>query len=214
MRTPLSALIAEIEAILDGIRRLDHHQVESLHRTALRLVRLVDDLHELAMSYVRPMACKFAAVDFPLLLSDLMPHFEGKALKKGLHLSLHMEAPMRVGMWDSGRINQLMINLIDNSISYTDAPGKICITVIALDRSLQIEVEDSAPGLTPYDVEHLFEPLYRADAARSRRTGGSGLGLKISKVIAQAHHAQIDIQPSRLGGVRVRVDLPFEREAP
>ncbi len=214
LRTPLSALIADIEAILDGIRRLDHQQVESLHRTALRLARLVDDLHELAMSYVRPMACKFAAVDFPPLLSDLMPHFEAKAQEKGLRLSLHMDTPIRAGMWDYGRINQLVINLIDNSISYTDAPGEICITVTALDRSLQIEVEDSAPGLTPYDIEHLFEPLYRADAARSRRTGGSGLGLKISKVIVDAHHAQIDVQPSRLGGVRVRVDLPFERDVP
>ena len=214
LRTPLSALIADIEAILDGIRRLDHHQVESLHRTALRLARLVDDLHELAMSYVRPMACKFAAVDFPLLLSDLMPHFNAKAQEKGLQLSLQMDTTIRTGMWDYGRINQLMINLIDNSISYTDAPGEICVTVTALDRYLQIEVEDTAPGLTPYDVAHLFEPLYRADAARSRRTGGSGLGLKISKVIVDAHHAQIDVQPSRLGGVRVRVTLPFEREVP
>lgn len=214
LRTPLSALIADIEAILDGVRRLDHHQVESLHRTALGLARLVDDLHELAMSYVRPMACKFAAVNFPQLLSDLMPHFEGKAHKKGLQLSLQMDTPVRTGMWDYGRINQLMINLIDNSISYTDAPGQICITVTALEHHLRIEVEDSAPGLTPYDQEHLFEPLYRADAARSRHTGGSGLGLKISKVIAEAHHAQIDVYPSQLGGMRVRVDLPFAREAP
>jgi two-component system sensor histidine kinase BaeS len=120
---------------------------------------------------------------------------------------------MRTGMWDYGRINQLVINLIDNSISYTDAPGEVCITVIALDNCLRMEVEDSAPGLTPHDVAHLFEPLYRADAARSRRTGGSGLGLKISKVIADAHHALVDVQPSRLGGVRVRVDLPYERDS-
>lgn len=217
LRTPLAGLIAQIEAMLDGVHPLDLARLESLHRAAERLTRLVDDLHELAMSHLRPLACRYAPVDYQQLMADLMPHFMPEARKRGLELDLEFRPdpagdcglqaqPVR---WDSGRINQLLINLIGNSIAYTDAPGRILVRVAAAGRQVRIEIEDSAPGLAQRELEQVFEPLFRAEAARSRRGSGSGLGLKICRAIVDAHHGSIAVSASPLGGVLVCVELPF-----
>lgn len=211
LRTPLAGLIAQIEAMLDGVRPLDMERLESLHRAAERITRLVDDLHELAMSYLRPLGCKFAPVDYQQLLADLMPHYGPQAAGRGIGLTLDCGPPPQLVMWDSGRINQLLINLIDNSIAYTDAPGRIVIRAAplpALD-GVRIDIDDSAPGLEQRELEQVFEPLFRSGAARSRRSSGSGLGLKICRAIVAAHQGSIAVAASPLGGVRVRVELPY-----
>ncbi|SFU96850.1 7TM-DISM domain-containing protein [Pseudoduganella namucuonensis] len=209
LRTPLAGLICEIEAMLDGVRPLGLAQVESLHGTAQRLTRLVDDLHELAMSDLRPLGCKFAPVDYRQLMTDLMPHFGAEAAKRGLTLALECEPGPAPAMWDGGRVNQLLINLIANSIAYTDAPGAIRVRATALPERVRIEVEDSAPGLGRDELARVFEPLYRAQGARRRRADGSGLGLKICRAIVDAHHGTIGVSASALGGVLVRVELPL-----
>lgn len=209
LRTPLAGLIAEIEAMLDGVHPLDMAHLESLYRTSSRLTRLVDDLHELAMSYLRPLRCQFEALDYAQLLHDLMPHFMAEARRKGLTLVLTCDAPHDEVHWDSTRINQLLINLIVNSIAYTDAPGRVSIRATPLAGRVRIVIEDSAPGLSRDELAQVFEPLFRAEAARSRRSDGSGLGLKICRAIVDAHHGTIGVSGSALGGVLVRIELPY-----
>ncbi len=212
LRTPLAGLVGEIEAMLDGVHPIDMAHVESLYRTCDRLTRLVDDLHELAMSYLRPLRCKFAPLDVPQLLADLSPYFVTEARKKGLALEVHCDAPKTTAIWDSARINQLLINLLSNSIAYTDAPGRIAVRVTPLDDRVRIVIEDSAPGLSRDELAQVFEPLFRAEAARSRRGDGSGLGMKICRAIVDAHHGTIGVSGSALGGVLVRIELPTTPE--
>jgi two-component system sensor histidine kinase BaeS len=209
LRTPLTGLVGEIEAMLDGVHPLDMAHVESLHRTCNRLTRLVDDLHELAMSYLRPLRCQFAPVDYQQLLTDLSPYFAGEARKKGLELAVVCDAPQTTVQWDSARINQLLINLLSNSIAYTDAPGRVELRATPLPDRLRIVIEDSAPGLSREELAQVFEPLFRAEAARSRRSSGSGLGMKICRAIVDAHHGAIAVTGSALGGVLVRIELPY-----
>jgi two-component system, OmpR family, sensor histidine kinase BaeS len=216
LRTPLAGLVGEIEAMLDGVHPIDMAHVESLHRTCGRLTRLVDDLHELAMSYLRPLRCRFAPLDYRQLLNDLSPYFVAEARKKGLELEVHCDAPQTAAIWDSARINQLLINLLSNSIAYTDAPGRIEVRVTPLPDRVRIAIEDSAPGLSRDELAQVFEPLFRAEAARSRRSDGSGLGMKICRAIVDAHHGTIGVAGSALGGVLVRIELPTtpEEQAP
>jgi two-component system, OmpR family, sensor histidine kinase BaeS len=216
LRTPLAGLVGEIEAMLDGVHPIDMAHVESLHRTCGRLTRLVDDLHELAMSYLRPLRCKFAPLDYAQLLADLSPYFISEARKKGLELEVHCDTQQTTAIWDSARINQLLINLLSNSIAYTDAPGRIDVRVTPLDERVRIVIEDSAPGLSRDELAQVFEPLFRAEAARSRRSDGSGLGMKICRAIVDAHHGTIGVAGSALGGVLVRIELPYtpEEQAP
>ena len=80
--------------------------------------------------------------------------------------------------------------------------------------SIGIDIDDSAPGVPAADLPRLFEPLYRADAARSRHQGGSGLGLAICEAIVRSHGGRIDAAPSALGGLRLHIELPASAAPP
>ena len=113
--------------------------------------------------------------------------------------------------WDFGRIEQLVSNLLENSLRYTQAPGRVRVRWSSNATQLTLLVEDSAPGLQVQQLEKIFEPLYRVDSSRTR-TGqhGSGLGLSIVRAIARAHRGTVQAQASTLGGVCIRLELPLQ----
>jgi two-component system, OmpR family, sensor histidine kinase BaeS len=128
----------------------------------------------------------------------------------GLSLRTALEgASTAAVVWDNTRIEQLLGNLLENSLRYTDAPGQVLLTRSRTPERMQIDIDDSAPGVPASDMPRLFEPLYRADAARSRHRGGSGLGLAICEAIVRSHGGHISASPSALGGLRVSISLPL-----
>jgi two-component system sensor histidine kinase BaeS len=209
LRTPLAVLRGEVEALLDGVRPLNERALLSLREEVLRLSGLVGDLHLLAMSDLHALPCHFTATDAAQLVRNVAQRFEPRARAQGLALSHDVPAstvwPVR---WDESRIEQLLSNLLENSLRYTDAPGRMALQVQGRGEALRISLDDSAPGVPAADLPRLFEPLYRADAARSRVRGGSGLGLAICEAIAKAHGGRIGATASPLGGLRVELDLP------
>ena len=214
LRTPLAVLQGEIEALVDGVRPLRPEAMLSLREEVLRLAALVGDLHLLAMSDLRTLPCHFSDSDAAQLLDGVVQRFALRAERQGLTLVLEGAplAPLPV-RWDAQRIEQLLSNLLDNSLRYTDAPGRVVLALSHEGARVAIDIDDSAPGVPVADLPRLFEPLYRADAARGRHRGGSGLGLAICEAIARAHGGRIDAAASTLGGLRVRIDLPLEAEA-
>jgi two-component system, OmpR family, sensor histidine kinase BaeS len=122
------------------------------------------------------------------------------------------EVPATV-QWDPDRIQQLLDNLLENSLRYTDAPGRVEVSLAPASPGwLELSVQDSAPGVPAGDLARVFEPLYRADPSRSRRSGGSGLGLAICSAIARSHGGHIKAQASPWGGLRVVVSLPSQAQ--
>ena len=129
-------------------------------------------------------------------------------------LGLVIEAPLPqvlpAARWDAVRISQLLANLLENSLRYTEAPGLLRLTARSLGAAIEIRLEDSPPGVPDEDLERLFDPLYRADPSRSRAFGGSGLGLAIARAIAQAHGGRLRAEPSPLGGLAMVLTLPLQ----
>ncbi|MBE0620853.1 MAG: HAMP domain-containing protein [Burkholderiales bacterium] len=214
LRTPLTVLRGEIEALVDGVRQPNQAALLSLREDALRLGRLIDDLHLLAMADLQALPCHFADADAVQIVRDVLQRHAGLAADAGLTLGWGQEpgAPVAVH-WDAARIEQLLSNLLQNSLRYTDAPGRIALTLQQEAGRVHLVVDDSAPGVPAPDLPRVFEPLYRADAARGRHNGGSGLGLAICAAIAAAHGGRIDASASALGGLRVRVELPLRAAA-
>ena len=209
LRTPLAVLRGEIEALVDGVRPLRPEAIVSLHEDALHLGKLVDDLHLLAMSDLQTLPCSFADLDAVDLVRQSIARLQARAAAKGLALSVETgpltTLPVR---WDRTRIDQLLGNVLENSLRYTDAPGRIVLALKRQGDRITIDVDDSAPGVPVADLPRLFEPLYRADSARSRHRGGSGLGLAICNAIVRSHGGQIDAAPSSLGGLHLHIELP------
>ncbi|MFZ2988455.1 ATP-binding protein [Ideonella sp.] len=218
LRTPLTVLRGDIEALQDGVRPLRIEAIGVLHDEVLRIGKLVEDLHLLATSDLQALPCRFAPTDALDLLQRVARRFEGRARAAGLSVSLHWPAapttPAVPVNWDADRIEQLLANLMENSLRYTDAPGQICIGLQHADDKVTLVVEDSAPGVPADQWSQLFEPLYRGDAARARLHGGSGLGLAICEAIARAHGGQLRASASTLGGLRITVSLLLNAQAP
>jgi two-component system sensor histidine kinase BaeS len=214
LRTPLAGLRGEAEALLDGVRPLTRAAVVSLHEDMLRLSALVDDLHLLAMADLHSLPCRLADIDAVELVHDTVRRFESRALAAGLTLTCDAMPPHLTVLWDPARIEQLLSNLLENSLRYTDAPGRIEVALTTEGDLVRLSVADSAPGAAATDLSRLFEPLYRADEARGRHNGGSGLGLAICEAIAQAHGGRIAAQPATLGGLLITLVLPIQARSP
>jgi two-component system, OmpR family, sensor histidine kinase BaeS len=120
--------------------------------------------------------------------------------------------PPLVAHWDFGRVEQLLANLLTNSLRYTQAPGAITVTWAVHGNLVNLCVEDTAPGVSAADLPRLFDPLFRADVSRQRHADAqhaSGLGLSIVRSIAQAHQGTVTAHHSPHGGLLVCVQLPL-----
>lgn len=214
LRTPLAVLRGEIDSLVDGVRALRPAALLSLREEVLRLGAIVDDLHLLAMSDLQALPCHRAPCDAAHIVRRVAQRYAARAAERGLALQGDAAAGLTLPVhWDEGRIEQLLVNLLENSLRYTDAPGRISLGLHAQGRQVSLIVDDSAPGVAAADLPHLFDPLFRADAARSRERGGSGLGLAICAALARAHGGRVRAGASALGGLCVTVDLPADGQA-
>lgn len=214
LRTPLTVLRGELEALVDGVIPHNPQSLLSLHEEVLKLHALVDDLHLLAMADLKALPCYFEELDAVSLARGVVQRFALQAQQRGLSLEFDAGALQTLIVhWDAKRIEQLLRNLLDNSLRYTHAPGLVRLSLHEEEEQVHICLEDSAPGLSAQDLSRMFEPLYRADASRSRDTGGSGLGLSICEQIAKTHRGQIKASASQLGGVLLTVSLPKDASA-
>nr|WP_315491561.1 ATP-binding protein [uncultured Rhodoferax sp.] len=215
LRTPLSVLRGEMEAIEDGARQPTPQVMSSLRDEVLQLTRLVNDLHTLSVADVDGLRCDFAPGDAHSHLRRVAQRFEAQAQQRGLQLLLPTQNAAAIEVhWDFGRIEQLLANLLTNSLRYTDAPGSIAVDWHSDGRIVTLTVNDSAPGVSPAEMRELFEPLFRGDKARQRGDGqyASGLGLAIARSIAHAHKGTITASASQRGGLQMTVRLPVDPE--
>lgn len=207
LRTPLTVLTGEIEAMKDGIRSLDMKQIHSLDQEVLRLRSLIDDLYELSISDIGGLRYSFDEVNIRDSVTAAVDAVTARASEKSIEITVRGETD-KMSRADSQRLDQLFVNLLENSLAYTDSPGKIEIYLLTSKEGLVVNIQDSTPGVNADECEKLFEPLYRHENSRSRRTAGAGLGLAICRNIVDAHHGSIVASPSELGGLCVRILLP------
>ncbi|HEY6009101.1 MAG TPA: ATP-binding protein, partial [Geobacteraceae bacterium] len=211
LRTPLAVLRGEIEALQDGVRQANPETIHSLHGEVLRLGRLVDDLYQLSLSDVGALTYRKEELDLTELLDEALAAFGPEFTQKGITLTAHIPRDGRAVVFgDPARLHQLFANLLDNALKYTDSGGELIIRLVCDEARARLDFQDTAPGVSPYDLERLFDRLYRVEASRNRAAGGAGLGLAICRNIVEAHAGTITAQPSPLGGVRIILTLPLQ----
>ncbi|PVZ81158.1 two-component system sensor histidine kinase BaeA [Serratia sp. S1B] len=211
LRTPLAVLRGELEALQDGVRQPTPDSLNSLQAEVSTLTKLVDDLHQLSLSDRGALAYRKLPVDCVHLVQIAVAAFRERFQAKQLQIITHLpaEAPL---FGDPDRLNQLFNNLLENSLRYTDAGGKLEITLECLPGRVRMYWQDSAPGISDQQLVRIFERFYRTEGSRNRASGGSGLGLSICQNIVEAHGGMIGAQHSPFGGVSITVDLPYPIE--
>jgi len=211
LRTPLAILRGKIEALQDGIYQPTEETLSSLHREAIHLGLIIDDLYQLSLSDLGAMSYQKLDVQPCWALQQavilLEPEFEKKQLTLETVVDLNEEACLFA---DNERLKQLFTNVLMNSLRYTDAGGRVRITVSQKDENfVSFDIEDSAPSVSDEHIPKLFDRLYRVDSSRNRKLGGAGLGLSICYNIVKGHNGTIEARKSTLGGLMIRVCLPL-----
>jgi two-component system sensor histidine kinase BaeS len=211
LRTPVTAMRAEIEALQDGVRRFDGGTAQRLHGQVMRLGKLVEDL-QLVMNPAQEML-HLEPVDPLAVLAEAAQAMQPRLVQAQLALeglpqlhALGADPPYVRG--DATRLAQVFMNLLENSARYTHAGGRVLLQARVDAQQVHIAIDDTAPGPLPQDLPRLFERFFRAEGSRSRATGGSGLGLAICRGIVEAHGGRIAAHASPLGGLRVEIELP------
>jgi len=208
LRTPLAVVSAELEALEDGVRPLTRESLASLRGEVSALGKLVEDLNQLALADVGALAYRKRRVDLAPLLEQALESYRERLAERRLSVETAL-ARGTIVFGDADRLLAMFRNLLENSARYTDAGGRLRIATQREGERVIVDFDDSAPGVPADALPHLFERFYRVDASRSRANGGSGLGLAICRSIAAAHDAEIGALDSPLGGLRVRVTLPY-----
>lgn len=207
LRTPLAIMRGEVEALQDNIRPVTPQALQSLQAEVARLSKLVDDLYDLALSDVGALTYRMVPVAIDELVRDEVQAFATRMQIKGIEVVTDITAVALIE-GDEQRLAQLISNILENALRYTNAPGRIEVRVLQAGRQVVVDIEDSLPGVPADALPRLFDRLFRVDPSRSRVSGGAGLGLAICERIVHSHHGTVKALASSLGGLRVRIALP------
>jgi heavy metal sensor kinase len=210
LRTPLTILQLELEGIAQN-HSLDGSlgdQIGSALEETHRMSRIVESLLTISRLDAGEVKMERARLDLGELTASTANEMTLLAEEKSIRLQTHATGGVYVE-GDRSRLQQVIVNLVDNAIKYTQEGGNVEINVGSEGSSAILEVADNGPGIPALALPHVFERFYRADKARSRAKGGAGLGLSIVKAICAAHSAEVKVSSQEGRGCRFRVELPL-----
>jgi two-component system sensor histidine kinase BaeS len=194
------------------VREFDPAAQQSLSAEVERLSKLVDDLYELSLSDSGALSYKKEYLDVVAVLNDTLSMFAERFEQAQLTVAAETARSGPVVVFaDAQRLFQLFSNILENSLRYTHPGGQIRVRTEKTADAVVVDFEDSAPGVPAAALAKLFDRFYRVDSSRSRASGGAGLGLAICKNIVAAHGGDITAYASPLGGLWLRVSLPYLR---
>jgi two-component system phosphate regulon sensor histidine kinase PhoR len=224
LRTPLSALCGYAETLMEGVEEADTRQrfLGIIERQARRLSRLIDDLISLSELERGFTALKMEALAPRRALAEAVDLMLEQAERRGVALAMKCPDGLPEVSADRDRVQQVMLNLIDNAIKYTPRGGSVTVESRAapdgvdgdIQPGVELVVADTGDGIPAADIPRLTERFYRVDRARSRELGGTGLGLAIVKHIVQLHHGRLKIDSRLREGTTVTVWLPAIQPPP
>jgi signal transduction histidine kinase len=221
LRTPLAVQRANLEAMLDGVYPLTTKNLDPVLEQNQLLTRLVADLRTIALADAGELDLNVLPSDLNRIVSSVVERFRPQADRQQISLEIELDAACPVLEADRDRIEQILINLLNNALHYTPEGGEIgistsCNTQTAGQIAKQfalVEIRDSGSGIPPDALPHIFERFYRVDRSRSREEGGTGLGLAIARKLAEAHGGNLIAANIPEGGALFRLSLPLRRSS-
>jgi signal transduction histidine kinase len=201
---------AQVEALEDGVFEITPDTLGPIRDQTLLLKRLVDDLRDLNLAEAGRLPLHVGAVNLTALLSRVVDAFQTAARAKGVALEAAAGSAAAVVSGDAQRLEQVLGNLVSNAIRHTPQGGSVAVRLLAGDEAPGFVVEDTGSGIPPDDLDRVFDRFYRADGARPRAEGSTGLGLSIAREIVEAHGGRITVESEVGRGTAFTVTLPRE----
>ncbi|WNQ11477.1 cell wall metabolism sensor histidine kinase WalK [Paenibacillus aurantius] len=213
LRTPLTTIKSYLEALEDGALeepQLAQRFIGVTRNETERMIRLVTDLLHLSRFDSKQAMMSREWTDPAEMLEEVADRFAFQLQQRHIRIRQKVETRLKPVLVDRDKIDQVLDNLVSNSVKYTGDGGWIELTARVKDEKwLQVTVEDNGVGIPKKDLERIFERFYRVDKARSRNMGGTGLGLSIAREIIKAHGGTISLDSEYNKGTKVTFTLPY-----
>jgi two-component system OmpR family sensor kinase/two-component system sensor histidine kinase BaeS len=216
LRTPLSVVQGNLEALLDGVFPPTPENIAAIHQETLLLSRLVDDLRELALAEAGQLKIEKQPTDLADLIQRTVLNFRAEATDRGIELGTELASDLPQVPVDPHRLEQVLRNLLANALRYTPAGGRVVVAASSPHSpqswgargAVVVSVADTGVGIPADDLPHVFERFWRGDRSRSRTGGGAGLGLAIAKELVEAHGGTIGVESREGQGAVFTIRLP------
>jgi len=210
LRTPLSTLQISVEAVMDGIIKMDANRVKSIHDEILRLTKIVKDLEQLTqIEHLTQL--ELSTFDLKELIDECIYSLEIKRKDKSINLELITETLLIEA--DRNRLYQVFYNLILNAYNYSNNDSSLLIEIINKGKEVVIQIKDTGIGIPEESLPYIFERFYRVDSSRTRESGGNGIGLTIVKQFIEAHSGSIEVESELNKGTIFTIILPIKQSS-
>jgi signal transduction histidine kinase len=212
LRTPLNAILGYTELILDEIYGNVPEKIkevlERLEKNGRHLLGLINDVLDLSKIEAGQLTLSLNDYSMPEVVHTVINSVESLAEEKNLALKVSLSPDLVVGKGDEQRIAQVFMNLVGNAIKFTEE-GEVKVEVTSSDSDFLVAVSDTGPGLSEADQQLIFEEFHQTDSSSTKKKGGTGLGLTISKKIVDMHGGRIWVESSPGEGSIFWFTLPF-----
>lgn len=211
LKTPLTTVKTYTETLLESEvdRDTEKSFLSVIDKECDRMTKLVRDLLELSNIDYDRSRWKFDSVSLKAIVEDVLRKLDYSANTKGHELNFECEADIPNIDLDSDAIERVIINIVSNSIKYTENGGKIDVKLSTDGNYAVLSVKDNGLGIPKEDLDRVFERFYRVEKGRSREMGGTGLGLSIAKEIVEGHSGTISMDSEFGKGTETTIRLPF-----
>jgi signal transduction histidine kinase len=209
LRTPLATLDSFLEGIEDGIIPATDATWQTMAEQTGRLRRLVDDIDAVSRAEERQLHIQPEPVDLAATVGEAVAAASAAFAEKDVHVGQDRDHNRSMVHADPDRLREILDNLLSNALRHTPRGGQVTVTLLNRPGRAEVSISDTGEGIAPEHLPHVFDRFYRVDPARSRATGGSGIGLAIARALARAHGGDLRAASDGTGyGATFTLSLP------
>jgi signal transduction histidine kinase len=215
LRTPMTHIVGYIDLLADDtfgpLSKEQREALETLRNASQRLNDLIDDLIQYSDSSRGGISLNLQSVSLRDCVEEALSHLTVKSQKGNVHIESHLPPDLPPARADSRKITWVIAQLVDNGIKFTPPDGRVSIRAGSSSDRVWISVEDTGIGIPATRMDELFAPFHQLDGSSTRRRGGTGMGLNLSRQIVDAHGSKLTIQSKEGSGTKLMFDLPVAR---
>ncbi|RCW51506.1 MULTISPECIES: ATP-binding protein [unclassified Halanaerobium] len=196
LRTPVTTIKGYLEAVEDGLMEMDNQTIKELQEESERLIRLINQLQEYSEAQNKIINLNKERLDLSSILSEILNKYQFNIKDKDISVNLDLAQNTSITA-DRDSMIQILSNLIENAVKYNRVGGKINVESKNLNDHIAVKIINTGPEIDQKDLPFIFERFYRADQSRSKDTGGTGIGLAVTKELVEAHGGTISVKSKK-----------------